>query len=249
MLNIGRTCAFSALLVLGGCATNDAYEPFDPLYGDDASELVGAASSTFKSVEAPLSADTQLLMAPQDTSKYSLHETVPLAPLELYPYVLRVQELHDYYMSPSRPVPGGHNDRLRLRNHDVRQLFVIFGNRERARWQRHQLYQSKDTRCKNSRRGETKHCKDKLGWSEGYEVIPHSLQNKRRHFKDGPKIGPANLVHWVIGRAGKGTNTGHVKATAKYTRKRIDVGLESDKVALRRALEERSLPTDHVIDP
>lgn len=152
-------------------------------------------------------------------------------------------------MNPSTPIQGGHNDRLRLRNQDVRQLFVMFGNRERTRWQRHQAYQYKDTRCKNSRRGKTKNCKDKLGWSEEYEVIPQSVLHTQRHFKGKPTIGPANQVHWMIGRAGKGTNTGHVKATAKYTPNRIAAGIESDKVALRRALEERSLPTDQVINP
>lgn len=173
-----------------------------------------------------------------------VHQTVPLQHCDLWPYVLRVKEITESYPS------GATNAQIRDRNGKIRMLFEeTLYIRELPRWRAHQAYQYVAVRCKNSRSGQVKKCPGSMNWSTDYKVIPESMANSGRHFKRVPVIAEPNVVSWIIGTTGKGTNTGWIKASAQFTESAITAGIESDRARLRRALEDRSLPTDRAIDP
>jgi hypothetical protein len=174
------------------------------------------------------------------------HKTVVLDPFDVGPYVLRVTEIAAQYSTG----PGSVEERLRLRNKEVRSLFEnTLRNRERPRWARHQVFMQRDLSCKNNHPGSSKMCPGSFDWSSGYAVIPQSVEHTRKHFKTEPTIGPEHKLSWVLGVTGEDTNTGKVLATAQYAPWRIDAGIEADKVVLRKKLETLNLPTDHAIDP
>ena len=75
------------------------------------------------------------------------------------------------------------------------------------------------------------------------------MWHTQRHFKKGPNIGNPNEIVWEIGKAGKGTNHGHVKGTARFTAAKVEALVDEGKQQLRGALQAHCLPTDQVIDP
>lgn len=240
------------LTVATACARGATYETASPeeVAADSISQVVVADSAVIAPMQAGPGSQVQLQsVAPART--VSLHETIPVKPFEMYPYIKRVMEIDEYFRSASIPDNPTYNERLRRRNREIRQLLGnTLRSREIGRWSEHQVFQARDTKCKNSRKGKTKTCPwETLDWGRDYEVIPASLVHTRRHFKAGPVITPAYQVRWRIGKAGKGTNHGHVKATARLTSAAVDRGLERDREALRRELAARSLPTDRAIDP
>ena len=65
--------------------------------------------------------------AESDGHTLSLQGTVPVPSLVLSPYILGVTEAHNYYTDPRNPV-GSFNERIRLRNSIVRNLFKKLEN-------------------------------------------------------------------------------------------------------------------------
>jgi hypothetical protein len=199
--------------------------------------------------QAPASSETRHLLAQamvaQEIRVVGKHETIPLKPADLYPYVLRVSEIHNYYMSAE----GDLNSRLRKRNAEVRQLFVRFKNDRHPDVARHQVYQARDVSCKNTKRGRRKHCWDSMSWSGDYQVIPASVWNSELHFKTPAHVSASNTITWDIGVTGKGTNNGQVRGTARLTDAAIERQLRQDSDKLRERLRSQNLPDDLVIDP
>lgn len=193
---------------------------------------------------APYSDATRILLTGVVNS--GIHETVPVPPLNLYPYALRVEEITNYYAVGE---PSTLNDRLRKRNAEIRHLFVSFASKRGGELGEHRSFQVVQTRCHNNHPGTRKLCNGEMSWGAAYNVIPESVADSESSFHERARIGRPDQIVWVMRKTGKGSNHGSVQGTARFTVTKIEAEIEVAKSALRAELIARGLPTDEVIDP
>lgn len=190
-----------------------------------------------------------LLFATPATAVYAqdYSTTAPIPAFQAAPYVSMVADLHAYYIG-SEQAGGTLAQRINRRNALIRSIFAKIEPERRPLYAAHRVRQERHIRCKKSGSGGTKRCPDEMVWGEGYEVIPESMGDTGRHFKEGPAIVGGNRIVAVLGRAGAGTNTGDYWGTARLSAAEVERRVTADLESVRATLRARNLPTDEAID-
>ena len=188
------------------------------------------------------------LSLPQIVSAQESYESTAAIPsVDYQPYIQAISDQHNYFIVT--PQAGGTlAERTNRRNAQIRRLFDRIAREREPLYVAYRSKRSEHIKCKlSSHSGGTKRCPSEINWGDGHEVIPASMGDTRRHFKDGP-TNHGTKITAVLGRAGRGENHGDFWGTAKLSAGEVQRRVEADKEALRQLLIARNLPTDRALD-